>query len=278
MRAATALVSLLDHARSAAAPHGTQVWHAAEIADAAASDLPSGHAALDAELPGGGWPQAALTELLLDAGGLGELTLLAPTLARLTRAGRTCVWVLPPEDSGTRTAAALPYAPALAAANINTARCIFVRPATPREGLWALEQSLRAAHLGAVIGWLPAAGSTDTDFRALRRLHLLAASHRTPAFLLRSLRHVRAPSPAALRLSLASHDGLLDVTILKRRGLPLLDPICLQVLPAPWNHAQGGQPALPDADATTLVTAAQRPIAEPALPARRWSVEEMFSH
>ena len=43
---------------------------------------PSGYAALDAALPGGGWPEAALVEVLLAADGLGELSLLLPTLAR----------------------------------------------------------------------------------------------------------------------------------------------------------------------------------------------------
>ena len=36
----------------------------------------SGFARLDRELPGGGWPKRALTELLHDAQGIGELRLL----------------------------------------------------------------------------------------------------------------------------------------------------------------------------------------------------------
>lgn len=276
MRAATALLSLLNHAGSTAA----SVWRADEIVTAApiTSDLSSGHTALDAALPGGGWPQGVLTELLLDASGLGELTLLAPALAQLTGAGRTCVWVLPC-DAGMHTGIAppLPYAPALAAAGIDTARCIFVKPATPREALWAFEQSLRAAHLGAVVGWLPGAGNADADFRALRRLHLLAAGHRSAAFLLRSLRYANAPSPAALRLSLASHDGLLDVTILKRRGLPLLDPIALQIRPPQWQSAQVAEVALIEA-ATSRSAVARQATLEPPPPARRWSEEALFTH
>jgi len=48
-----------------------------------ASAQPTGHAGLDAQLPFGGWPDAALTEILSARPGLGELTLLWPTLARL---------------------------------------------------------------------------------------------------------------------------------------------------------------------------------------------------
>src|SRR5689334_4298485 len=51
--------------------------------------LPSGFPALDAELPGGGWPVRTLTELLLPQPGVGEIRLLAPLLAPLARAGRS---------------------------------------------------------------------------------------------------------------------------------------------------------------------------------------------
>jgi hypothetical protein len=57
---------------------------------------PTGFAALDAVLPSGGWPESALTELLLPADGIGELRLLLPTLARLTQARQDIVLVAPP--------------------------------------------------------------------------------------------------------------------------------------------------------------------------------------
>jgi hypothetical protein len=146
--------------------------------------------------------------------------------------------VLPPDGTRGLEAQALPYAPALAAAGVDLARTIFVQPATPREGLWAIEQALRAQHLGAVIGWLPAAGSTDSDFKALRRLHLLAQRHSALAFVLRASRHAAAPSPAALRLQLASDGKALAATVLKRRGRPLLEPVVLTLHPAHWATAQ----------------------------------------
>ncbi|MCX7902039.1 MAG: recombinase RecA, partial [Burkholderiaceae bacterium] len=130
-----------------------RVWRATDLpAVDAAGVISSGYAALDAELPGGGWPLAALTELLFDAPGCGELSLLLPALARCSG---PIVWVLPYAPAATRDAPAdaLPYAPALAAAGLDLARHLFVAPATPRESLWALEQALRAPHLGAVIGW-----------------------------------------------------------------------------------------------------------------------------
>jgi hypothetical protein len=238
------------------------IWHADDPALAATASecTPSGFAALDAELPGGGWPQGQLIELLHDDPGIGELGLLAPALATLARAGRTCVWILPCESgpSGASQPApddplrqALPYPPALAEAGIDPSCSIFVRPAVAREAWWAVEQSLRAAHLGALIGWLPVCGPA-ADFRALRRLHLLAQRHRALVFVMRPSRCAGTPSPAVLRLQLACDRGLqsrppqsgqpqldqpLAVRILKRRGRPLIEPVALQVHPESWPRS-----------------------------------------
>jgi hypothetical protein len=118
------------------------------------------------------------------------------------------------------------------------ARNIFVKPLTARESGWALEQSLRAAHLGALICWLPESAGTDADFRFLRRLHLLAQRHRAVVFVLRAARHAHTPSPAALRLQLRHDNNQLQVTVLKRRGRPLLEPVAVQVHPSHWNRPQ----------------------------------------
>ncbi len=265
MRAATDLLSLLPTAG------GAPLWRADErpADEAAGPTLASGFAELDRELPGGGWPQGQLIELLTDDAGIGELSLLAPTLAHLAQARQCTVWVLPVDASSavrrtaTLEAQAIPYAPALATAGLDLARTIFVKPATPRESLWAVEQSLRARHLGAVVGWLPHSGG-DGDFRALRRLHLLAQRHQALAFMLRSTRHAQAPSPAVLRLLLASEGAQLSVTLLKRRGRPLLEPITLGLRPAHWEHARVETETTPShtVPAPTALLDTQRPMDE----------------
>ena len=271
MRAATALVPLLNDAAA------RQVWRADDLSPTGwAGIVASGSAALDAELPGGGWPQGALTELLVDTPGGGELSLLMPALAQVTKTGRPSVWTLPYEQTSSASVATvetpLPYAPALSAAGIDLDRSIFVQPVTPRESLWALEQSLRMPHLGALIGWLPA-GNVNADFRALRRLHLLAGRYQALVFVLRTPRAAVAPSPAALRLLLASRDGRLDVTLLKRRGRPLLEPVTLQVYPTHWSQSQ----VTTSAESFTTATQSVH-VPAPALPARRWSMHAIFSH
>jgi len=57
------------------------VWRAASLAAAPAQTVPTGDALLDAQLPGGGWPRGALTELLQDPGVHNEWRLLLPALA-----------------------------------------------------------------------------------------------------------------------------------------------------------------------------------------------------
>ena len=90
MRAATELLSLLQTAG------GAPVWRADDVAeDTGGPTLASGFAELDRELPGGGWPLGQLIELLTDDAGIGELSLLAPSLAQLAQSRRSAVWVLP---------------------------------------------------------------------------------------------------------------------------------------------------------------------------------------
>src|SRR5437879_2816513 len=243
MRAATHPIPLLRAADPAAV---SGVWHADDpaLAATAAECAPTGFEILDAELPGGGWPQGQLIALLHDEPGIGELSLLAPALAAQTRAGRACVWILPCEYGSCERGLqaddllqqALPYPPALTEAGIDPSCSIFVRPVVAREAWWAIEQSLRAAHLGVLIGWLPAS-TTCADFRALRRLHLLAQRHRALVFVIRPARCADSPSPAVLRLQLACDGQQLAVRILKRRGRPLIEPVALQVYPARWNRS-----------------------------------------
>jgi protein ImuA len=72
------------------------VWRANQLGRAATPVLASGYDELDAELPGGGWPLSALTELLLPHAGIGELRLLAPVLAAQQREQRCLMWFDPP--------------------------------------------------------------------------------------------------------------------------------------------------------------------------------------
>ena len=164
-----------------------------------ASNEPSGHAELDAALPCGGWPEAALTELLLPADGVGELRLLLPTLARHTQAGRDIALVAPPY---------LPFPSAWIAAGVDF-RHVHIVEAEPRQALWASEQCLRAGCLSAVLCW-----PRSPDDKALRRLQVAAESGHALGFVFRDQRAARNASPAALRLQVEAG----QLRVLKCRG------------------------------------------------------------
>ncbi len=178
-----------------------RVWRG-RLAAAAAGAQPTGHAGLDAVLPSGGWPEAALSELLIPADGVGELQLLWPTLARLSQAGERIVLVAPPY---------LPFAPAWRQAGVDLGRLQVVRAGTSRDALWATEQCLRSGSCGAVLCW-----PLGADDRALRRLQVAAASGRTLAFATRSLAVAIHPSPAALRIAIDAAPA--QWRVLKCRG------------------------------------------------------------
>lgn len=168
--------------------------------------LSSGYPKLDQCLPGGGWPRHALTEILLEYYGTGELKLLMPALARLSQprdhaeqAG-WIAWIAPPFD---------PYPPALRQWGVNLSRILIVRPRQATEILWAAEQALSSGNCAAVLLW-----ADSFDDTAGRRLQLAAEKGQSWAIAFRSLKALGQVSAAALRLRLMA----ADLSILKSRG------------------------------------------------------------
>lgn len=181
-----------------------RIWRARQGHARPVSPYPTGCAALDAVLPEGGWPADAVTELLLQADGQGELSLLLPLLAAQSRRSLPILWVAPPYR---------PYLPALVRAGL-AANQVHVLEVAPRDALWALEQGLRAGCCGAVLGWL----LQPIEDRALRRLQLAAEAGHTPGFLFRPNRVAAQASPAALRLWVEADAEGTRLRVLKARG------------------------------------------------------------
>ena len=181
----------------------------------AVAGVSSGFVALDALLPGGGFPLGALTEILTPRVGVGELRLLLPTLARLARE-RWIAFVAPPY---------IPYAPALVRAGIDLSHVLVVHARERGDVLWSVEQALRAGTCGAVLAW-PGAARThgskpegrDTAFKWLRRLQLAAEAGNAMGLMFMSSRAVANVSPAALRLAVEPQADGVAVRVLKRRG------------------------------------------------------------
>ncbi|MDE2498504.1 MAG: translesion DNA synthesis-associated protein ImuA [Xanthomonadaceae bacterium] len=163
--------------------------------------LPTGFAALDRVLPGGGWPRAALSEILFPADGVGELRLLLPALAVLSRGAHPIVLVAPPY---------LPFPAAWIAGGVDL-RCLQIVQAGEHDALWAAEQCLRSAACAAVLCWPRQAGTST-----LRRLQLAAETGQTIGFMLRPSQVATQASMAAVRIGIET--GPPCLRILKCRG------------------------------------------------------------
>jgi protein ImuA len=197
------------------------VWRGQELAHQAGRVLPSGHAALDAELPGGGWPLDGMTELLLRDARTPFWQLLLPALAAcVQQAAGPVVLVAPPH---------VPFAPSLAAQGLPGERLLWLcasrESQSPAQRLWAAEQALKCADVVAVLAWLPQAN--DAQLRRLQMAMQADVQRPRPLFVLRDARAARTGSPARLRLQLQATAAApsLDVQIVKRRGPPLAQPL-----------------------------------------------------
>jgi protein ImuA len=193
------------------------LWLGHQLGRSGAETVPSGFAALDAELPGGGWPRRVLSELLLPHPGVGEIRLLAPALVAAQRAGRLVMVFDPP---AVLSAAALPAL----GFDLTEFLVVHTRIIPGSDSLWALEQALKSGHVGAIVAWLPPRLRAER----LRRLQLAAHQHDGAAFVVREAATAVRPTASPLRLSrqAGGADRLL-VRILKRRGPPLDRPLQL---------------------------------------------------
>ncbi len=180
---------------------GTRVYRGAVPAPAAV--MSTGFPALDQGL-GGGWPVGVLTELRAGRTGIGEMRLLLPVLAALSRTGRL-IWVAPPYG---------PYAPALVAHDIALDHLVVVRPRTHKEALWAVSQGLLSPTVGAVVSWF--GDIREQEFRALQR-HAAQGGHWGFCFLPWDL----APQPSRLRLILESAPEGVRITLARKAGRPV---------------------------------------------------------
>lgn len=204
------------------------VWRASQVGLYQAAALPSGHAALDAVLPEGGWPGAALIELLLQQAGIGELRLLQPALEAIARR-RSVVLVQPP---------CLPQAAAWQGWGLAPQQLLWIRTAQTADALWSAEQVLKNGSCGALLLW-----QQQVRPEALRRLHLAAQAADTLFWMMRPLAAAQDSSPSPLRLALRPAPGGLAIDVIKRRG-PHLDGSLFIALPQAaiypdqnWTHA-----------------------------------------
>ncbi len=181
------------------------LWRGDQLGAPVSDVVSSGFPALDAELPGGGWPCGSLTEVLqAQAGGM-EWRLLGPALRRVVAADQMVVLVAPPKH---------PHLPGLRHVGVDEKHLIWIQAEAPSERLWCTEQLIKSAAFGALISWIPQARPEQ-----IRRLQVCAQGCDGPVFLCRPLAARHESSAAPLRVITALDvDWQLRVQVFKRRG------------------------------------------------------------
>lgn len=181
------------------------IWRGDALGTPVEAVLPSGFAALDAQLPGGGWPCHSLTELLQPQPGVTEWRLLAPAMRQAVAAGGQVVVVGPPK---------FPHLPGLRHAGLDDRQLVWVQAEAPAERLWVTEQLVKANACGLLLSWLPQARPEQ-----IRRLQVAAQGCEGLVFLCRPAAAEHEASAAPLRVQVrVGLDWQLHVHLLKRKG------------------------------------------------------------
>lgn len=186
-----------------------KLWRGCDLAGQGTHGHNTGFNELDDMLPGRGWPQSGLLEIITPQWGMGELQLLIPLMRKVIAQGKWILWVSPPYQL---------YAPALVQAGIDTSQVLVVKADTAcSDALWSMEKALQSQNCGLVLAWqnwLPG--------RVLRRLQLAGDTGNTLGVLFKH--NDSKYSPSAMRLKIK---GLADssqrfsdteVTLVKARG------------------------------------------------------------
>ena len=185
------------------------LWRGCDMADQGCHGRSTGFPQLDDILPGRGWPDRGLVEIISSCWGMGELQLLIPLMRSIVEQGKWLLWISPPY---------LLYAPALVQAGINTGQVLVVKLDTScKDALWSMEKALQTENCGLVLAWqnwLPG--------KVLRRLQLAAATGDTLGVLFKHRDSKHSPSPVRIHIkgSQLQRDRFSrsEVTVIKARG------------------------------------------------------------
>jgi cell division inhibitor SulA len=190
--------------------HGNpHLWRGCDMAGQGFHGRSTGFSSLDEILPGRGWPEKGLMEVVSPQWGMGELQLLLPLMRSIIEQGKWILWIAPPHCV---------YAPALAQAGIDTDHILIVDSETTcKDALWSMEKALQTENCGLVLAWqnwLPSP--------VLRRLQLAADTGNTLGVVFKKNDSEHSPSPMRLKIKESSSKRDLfsaaEVTVLKARG------------------------------------------------------------
>lgn len=238
---------LVSQKKSFDLPLPPSVWLASQMGSYQAAVIPTGYGELDRELPNGGWPSAALIELLPQQPGIGEMRLLRPALTEIARKRR--IALLQPPHS--------PQIAAWTAWGLPTERLLLIKATRSADALWSAEQILRNGSCGALLFW-----QSHVRAESLRRLHLAAQGSETVFWMMRPLACAQAASPSPLRLTLRPAKDGVEIGIVKRRGPQRDEPLHLVMdMPVVSSISSASHHALMDRRASAAPVTRNSPAA-----------------
>ena len=177
------------------------LWRGRDQRDQRHVSQDTGYQKLNQLLPTGGWPLGAVTEILVDQWGNGEMQILLPLIVKLSQ-DSPVVFIAPPHH---------PYAPALEQAGINLSRLLIIdNQISSEDTWWCAEKILKHPECRATFVW-----TERLHHHRIRRLQLAASTSNTLGFLLRSGRPVDTPIP--LRIKVSRRVNELHIRLLKSR-------------------------------------------------------------
>jgi protein ImuA len=204
------------------------LWRANQLARQHGKVVATGYKNLDVELPGQGWPVAALVELLCQQCGIGEIRLLAPALKAVSK--RPIALINPTQ---------VPYAQGFEYSSVPANKLLLLSGKASADLLWSAEQVLKAGTCGAVILW-----QQHIRAEALRRLSLHVATSESLLYVIRPLAQTQDASPATLRIAVRPSENGVSLDIVKRKGPIGAGPFEV-VLPTPVLLSPFGRSAKP---------------------------------
>ena len=178
------------------------LWRGGEQGPVSREALDSGYESLNHILPGGGWPQRSVIEIVVDEWGSGELQVLLPLMADLSRRRSRLSLVSPPY---------LPYAPALHNAGISLDRLVIIDSAISADDRWwCAEKILRHPECGLMLVWPQRPLASQ-----VRRLQAAAESGNSTGVIFH--RGEPVDTPVSLRLKTCYDEGGISASLLKSR-------------------------------------------------------------
>ena len=186
-----------------------KLWRGCDMAGQDAHGRSTGFTQLDAILPGCGWPEKGLIEVITPHWGMGELQLLIPLMRSVVEQGKWILWISPPY---------LLYAPALVQAGINTDQVLVVKLDTScKDALWSMEKALQTENCGLVLAW-----QNWLPTKVLHRLQQAADTGDTLGVLFKHHDSEHSQSSICLKIqdSYSENAGFneSEVTVIKARG------------------------------------------------------------